>query len=78
MRLDQNKCAHCDKIIHKTQQCAARAATAFRKRGHGTVKPYRCPYGHWHLTKMASEPSREVRTRKFWDGRYLKYASASQ
>ena len=62
-------CKHCKKLVYETQNAAMRAVNGIRNRGNGSQgKAYRCPFGHWHITRSVHEVKRKYRTREFWEG----------
>ena len=63
------QCSHCKKLVYETQHAAMRAVNGIKNRGSGSSrKAYRCPFGHWHITRMVREVKRTFRTREFWEG----------
>ena len=62
-------CNRCRKLIYETQHDAMRAVRGIKHRATGASgKAYRCPFGHWHITRAVREVKRMFRTRDYWEG----------
>lgn len=62
-------CNRCRKLAYESQHAAMRAVYGIRNRGNGSHgKAYRCPFGHWHITRAVREVKRQFRTREYWEG----------
>lgn len=52
------------KIPYVSRREAAVDARKIRKQLRGTLRPYRCGCGFWHLTSMSTTAVRRLRKRK--------------